>query len=102
MVYIVHKQLPSFALGLHEVSADGPVVKHQDTLDIGVWNEDDWSATRERMESLGFAPEAHKLTNPHQKWADYRDPDGYLIRFSYTRPPVTQQRMDPNTRDFED
>jgi extradiol dioxygenase family protein len=54
MIFIVHKQLPSFALGLHEAPADEPVTPHQDTLDIGVWNEDDWSMTRERMENLGL------------------------------------------------
>lgn len=100
-VYVVHKNLPSFALGLQEAASTPADPPPTELLDIGIWNEDDWEATRSRMAELDISYTAEKLTNPHQKWIDYADPDGYMIRLTYTRPPVTTKRLDPNNRQFD-
>lgn len=101
-VYIAHKQLPSVAIGLTAPLNGEPQNTGFDPfcLDIGIWNETHWNTVIERMTGLGFEPSETKLSNPHQKWALYKDPDGFPIRLTYTRPPVnTGKREDksPNS-----
>ena len=95
-VYIVHKLLPSIAISLvGPMSGELPPLPDTGVLlDIGMWDEPDWHACFERMADLGHKPVSEKLANPHQKWIDYRDPDGFVIRLTYTRPPVNTGKRD--------
>lgn len=94
MLYLASKRLPSVALGflLTTEASPAPDLK----LDIGVWNVAEWDETVGRMATLGFSPTTKKTANPHQKWMDYQDPTGAVIRYTYTQPPVTQKRLDPD------
>ena len=95
MMYLAHKRLPSVALGFLQSDADAPACAPM-TLDIGVWDVSEWEDTTNRMQEAGYAPTAQKLANPHQKWVEYEDPTGANIRYTFTQPPVTLKRLDPN------
>ncbi len=101
-LYCANERLASIAFGFRKT--DEPVEGSHDGLhfEIGIWREDNWQEIIDRMAELGFTPAAQKLSNPHQKWLEYSDETGIVIRVTYTRPPVTTTRMDPNTRSFDD
>lgn len=98
-IFMNHKRMPSFSLALNEApEAVGDPGQRDFTLDVGMWDEDEWRACRDKLGELGLSPVAEKTSNPFQMFSDYLDPDGYKVRLTYTKRP-------PNTGhgpDFED
>lgn len=96
MLYLASKRLPSVALGFLLRPDHALTDSHGLKLEIGVWDHDEWDDTVARMDALNIEPVQKKTSIPHQKWMDFQDPTGAVIRFTYTQPPVTQTRLDPN------
>lgn len=97
-VFLSHAHTPSFAIALIWTKDAPPGKQGSDTqlLDLGSWSESEWAEQTARLAELGFGATASKTAISHQKWAEFLDPDGYPIRLTYTRPPVTQSRQDPD------
>lgn len=93
LMYLASKRLPSVAFGFRRTDELKPGEMDNLRLDIGVWELSEWEDTVGRMTTLGFAPTASKLANPHQKWVDFTDPTGGIVRYTYTRPPVSTGRQ---------
>ena len=87
-VFLNHKKMPSVSLCL-TVSESAVVVPDTGvSLDIGIWNEEEWDGYCAALAAQGAREGRKKLANPFQKFIEYIDPDGFIVRLTYTRPPV--------------
>tara|TARA_Y100000052_G_scaffold27554_1_gene36245 strand:+ start:27945 stop:28406 length:462 start_codon:yes stop_codon:yes gene_type:complete len=85
-MFLAHPRMPSFSLCLVEIVGE-EVSPDTFILDIGMWDQPEWQACRDRLSKNGFSAEREKLTNPYQMTCDYSDPDGFKLRLTCTERP---------------
>tara|TARA_B100000678_G_scaffold254527_5_gene231778 strand:- start:26013 stop:26543 length:531 start_codon:yes stop_codon:yes gene_type:complete len=84
--FLNHKRMPSFSLCLTEMENSG-FTPDDFILDIGMWDQDEWHACRERLKAAGYPALAEKTANPFQMISDHDDPDGFKVRLTCTQRP---------------
>lgn len=85
-MFLAHPRMPSFSLCLVEQTGED-ITPDDFILDIGMWDQPEWQACRDRLTKNGFAPEHEKLANPYQMICDYADPDGFKLSLTCTERP---------------
>ncbi|MBN04037.1 VOC family protein [Ponticaulis sp.] len=86
--FLNHTRLPSLSLCLNEYADHPDIERREHMLEIGMWDLEEWQAARNRMAKLGYDVSAEKTSNPHQMFAEWRDPNGGGIRLTYTQRPA--------------